>query len=85
MARFPFVFSFDLSSACVASAVTLQLTRFGQAEQLTYSLFDVSTPAATLNTTAGPGAPIFSDLGGGNSFGSFPVLLALRQMSSASS
>src|SRR5215210_4125685 len=66
-------FSFDLSSACRASAVTLQLTRFDQTGTLTYSLFDVSTPAATLNANNGTSTPIFADLGTGTAFGSFPV------------
>jgi hypothetical protein len=66
-------FSFDLSSACPASSVTLQLTRAGQIGPLTYSLFDVSTPAATLNANAGPSQTLFNDLGSGTSFGSFPV------------
>jgi len=66
-------FSFDLSSACPASSVTLQLTRFDQTGPLTYSLFDVSTPAATLNANEGTSQAIFDDLGSGTSFGSFPV------------
>jgi hypothetical protein len=66
-------FSFDLSSACQASGVTLQLTRFDQFGTLTYSLFDVSTAAATLNTNDGASPTIFEDLGSGTSFGSFPV------------
>jgi hypothetical protein len=66
-------FSFDLSSACNASSVTLQLTRFDQTGRLTYSLFDVSTPAATLNANEGASLAIFEDLGSGTSFGSFSV------------
>jgi hypothetical protein len=66
-------FTFDLSSACRASSVTLQLTRFGQTGPLTYSLFEVSTPAATLNANTGTGQTIFDDLGTGTSFGSFPA------------
>ena len=66
-------FSFDLSPACRASAVTLQLTRFDQTGPLTYSLFDVSTPAPTLNANTGASAAIFADLGTGTTFGSFPV------------
>jgi hypothetical protein len=66
-------FTFDLSSACVASSVTLRLTRFGQTGPLTYTLFDVSTPATTLNANDGISATIFNDLGSGISFGSFPV------------
>jgi hypothetical protein len=66
-------FSFDLTSACTAGRVTLQLTRFDQTGPLTYSVFDVSTPAATLNANNGPSQTIFDDLGTGTSFGSFPV------------
>jgi hypothetical protein len=66
-------FSFDLSSACQASSVTLQLTRFGQTGPLTYALYDVSTPAATLNANEGFSQTIFDDLGSGTLFGSFPV------------
>jgi hypothetical protein len=66
-------FSFDLSSACGAARVTLQLTRFDQSETLTYSLFDVTTPAATLNANDGTSQTIFDDLGSGTSFGSFTV------------
>jgi hypothetical protein len=66
-------FSFDLSSACGASSVTLQLTRFIQTGPLTYSLFDVVTPAATLNANDGTSQTIFDDLGSGTGFGSFPV------------
>jgi hypothetical protein len=66
-------FSFNLASACPASKVTLQLTRFDQTGTLTYSLWDVSTPAATLNNNAGASPTIFDDLGSGTSFGSFAV------------
>ena len=66
-------FSFDLTSACTAGRVTLQLTRFDQTGPLTYSVFDVSTPAATLNANNGISQTIFDDLGTGTSFGSFPV------------
>ncbi len=66
-------FTFDLSSACPTSSVTLELTRFEQSGPLTYSLFDVSTPAATLNANEGRSQTIFDDLGSGTSFGSFPV------------
>jgi hypothetical protein len=66
-------FSFDLSSACPAASVTLQLTRANQTGPLTYSLFDVSTPAATLNANNGASQTIFDDLGSGTGFGSFPV------------
>jgi hypothetical protein len=66
-------FTFDLSSACPASSVTLQLTRFTQTVPLTFSLFDVSTPAGTLNANDGNSQAIFDDLGSGTSFGSVPV------------
>jgi hypothetical protein len=66
-------FTFDLSSACPASSVTLQLTRFTQTVPLTFSLFEVSTPAPTLNANVGTSQTIFDDLGSGTSFGSFPV------------
>jgi hypothetical protein len=66
-------FSFDLASACPASSVTLQLTRFDQTGPLTYVLWDVSTPAATLNANTGASQTIFDDLGSGTSFGSFLV------------
>jgi hypothetical protein len=36
-------------------------------------VFDVSTPAATLNANEGTSQTIFDDLGTGTSFGSFPV------------
>jgi hypothetical protein len=62
-------FSFDLSSACRASGVTLRLTRFVQTGPWTYSLFDVSTPAATLNANNGTSQTIFDDLGSGVRFG----------------
>jgi hypothetical protein len=66
-------FTFDLSSACQASSATLQLIRFDQTGPLTYSLFDVSTPAATLNANNGTSRTIFTDLGTGTRFGSFRV------------
>src|SRR5215217_1847829 len=62
-------FTFDLSTACRASAGTLDLTRFEQIGPLTYSLFDVSTPARTLNANNGFGGSIFDDLGTGVSYG----------------
>jgi hypothetical protein len=66
-------FTFDVSSACAASNVTLYLTRSVQTGPLTYEVFDVSTPAATLNANDGASGAIFNDLGTGTSFGSFPV------------
>ena len=66
-------FSFDVSSACRAAAVTLQVERGAQTGPLTYSLFDVSTPAEALNQNEGTSQTIFDDLGSGTTFGSFPV------------
>jgi hypothetical protein len=66
-------FTFDLSSACPASSVTLQLTRFEQSGPLPYSLFDVTTPAETLNANDATSQAIYDDLGSGISFGTFPV------------
>jgi hypothetical protein len=66
-------FTFDLSSACPASSVTLQLTRFEQTGPLPYSLFDVTTPASTLNANDATSQAIYDDLGSGTSFGTFPV------------
>jgi len=54
---------------------TLQLTRFDQTAPLTYTLWDVSTPAATLNDNSGRNFAIYDDLGSGTTFGSFPVAL----------
>ena len=54
--------------------MTLRLTRFDQTGPLTYSLFDVSTPAATLNATNGLNQAIYDDLGSGTGFGTFPVV-----------
>jgi hypothetical protein len=58
-------FSFDLSSACRAATVTLQLTRFTQTGPLPYLLFDVSTPAPVLNANDVVNPAIFADLGTG--------------------
>jgi hypothetical protein len=71
-------FTFDLTSACVASSVTLELTRGlqvgdPQTRLATYSLFDVSTPAGTLNANVGTSQTIFEDLGTGASYGSFDI------------
>ena len=66
-------FSFDLSTACPAVSATFRLTRFDQTGALTYSLFDVSTPAATLNANVGTSQAIYDDLGSGTAFGTFPV------------
>ena len=66
-------FTFDLSGACPASSVTLQLTRFQQSGPLPYSLFDVTTPAATLNDNDLVSTAIHDDLGSGTTFGTFLV------------
>jgi hypothetical protein len=66
-------FTFDLRSACSAVGVTLHLTRFDQTGPLTYSLFDVATPAVALNTGTGLDRAIYDDLGSGTRFGTFPV------------
>jgi hypothetical protein len=67
-------FTFDLSAACPATSVTLQLTRFEQSGPLPYSLFDVTTPAATLNDNDLFSTAIYNDLGSGTKFGSFLVV-----------
>ena len=66
-------FTFDLSSACRATSVTLQLTRFDQVGTAEFTLWDVSTPAAVLNENEGASPAIYEDLGGGISFGTFVV------------
>jgi hypothetical protein len=73
-------FTFDLSSLAgqvitgAALAVTAPAFSYNSLDPSeTYSLFDVSTPVATLQTPHAPGAPgigIFTDLGAGTSFGS---------------
>jgi hypothetical protein len=70
-------FTFDLSSlsGTVVSA-TLELTRYRYISPdptETIEFFDVSTPAATLNTNDGTSTTIYSDLGSGTSYGSFVV------------
>jgi hypothetical protein len=65
-------FTFHLSSACQATSVTFQLSRFHQTGPLTYSLFDVSTPAEALNAD-GTSQTIFDDLGTGTTFGSYSL------------
>jgi hypothetical protein len=56
----------------------LQVTRFNSGGPppggpLTYSLFDVSTPAATLNANDGTNLAIWGDLGTGTTFGRYTV------------
>src|SRR5262249_12747331 len=69
-------FTFNLASLTEqATGATLLLTRnlgSGNATQ-TLNLFDVSTPAATLNANTGTSATIFADLGSGTSYGTFTV------------
>ena len=84
-------FTFDLSSACEADAVALQVSRKGQygsgsfADSISYELFDVTTPASTLNDNTGTNAAIWGDVGSGTSFGHYDIatgnpddVLALR-------
>src|SRR5438067_1605449 len=73
-------FTFDLSSLNLTGqtvvSATLQATRFNVASDQngeTLGLFDVSTPAATLNANNGTSATIFNDLGTGAQYGSFFV------------
>jgi hypothetical protein len=72
-------FTFDLSSACQATAVSLQLSRLGGfaserfADSIPLDLFDVNTPAATLNNNSGANLEIWNDLGSGVSFGHFDI------------
>jgi hypothetical protein len=65
----------DLPSSCAVGAATLRLTRFegSGTGTLTYGLWDVSTPAATLNHNDGFSPAIAADLSSGTSFGSFAV------------
>jgi PEP-CTERM motif len=70
-------FTFDLESfsggatSAVLSLVTTGTTAVGL--PVTYSLFDVSTDAATLNNNTGVNAGIFNDLGSGNLYASLNV------------
>lgn len=67
-------FTFDLSSLTgTVSSARLEVVRYSYsspdaAER--YTLFDVSTDAATLNDNTGTNAAIFADLGSGTSYGS---------------
>ena len=75
-------FTFDISGstyACTPSSASMQMAigagnqaAFGLGPMsLTYQLFDVSTPAGTLNNkSANPNAAIYSDLGSGTMFAS---------------
>ena len=67
-------FSFDLGTACPALGATLRLTRNDVTGPLPYALWDVSTPAATLNANSGTSQAIYDDLGSGTAFGSFSVV-----------
>jgi hypothetical protein len=66
-------FTFDLSSftgpalSAVLSIVTLGTVPANL--PITYTLYDVSTPAATLDVVGGTNAAIWADLGSGNSYG----------------
>jgi hypothetical protein len=66
-------FTFDARSACRALGATLRLTRFDQTGPLTFSLWDVATPAPVLNANDGTSQTIYDDLGSGTTFGSFTV------------
>jgi hypothetical protein len=68
-------FTFDLSGfQGVATSASLELQRYQSfGLPVTYSLWDVSTPAATLNSNVGTSAAIFADLGSGISYGSVVV------------
>lgn len=66
-------FTFDLTDACEAERVILRATRFSQTAPITYTLFDVTTPAGPLNAENAYDAAVFEDLGSGTSFGSFNV------------
>jgi hypothetical protein len=71
-------FTFDLRglpASCAIRGATLRLTRFegSGTGTLTYQLWDVSTPAATLNRNDGVSTTIAADLSSGTSFGVFRV------------
>jgi len=69
-------FTFDIGGPIAADPVvsaTLRINDVGFAGAgypFIYSLFDVSTNAATLNNNNGTSASIFNDLGSGNTYGS---------------
>ncbi len=66
-------FTFDLTDACAARAVTLRISRFDQTAPISYELHDVSTPAQALNAETGRDVSIYEDLGSGTSFGRFDI------------
>jgi hypothetical protein len=66
-------FSFDRSAPCTATTLTLKLQRYQASGSHTYTLFDVSTPAAELNRNEGRSEAIFNDLGTGTQYGTFTV------------
>jgi len=78
-------FSFDLtgmSGSGTVTSATLEVLAYGGNQyleatgppELTYSLFDVSTDAGTLNNKANnPNAAIYTDLGTGTGYGSYDV------------
>jgi hypothetical protein len=75
-------FTFDVSQVLgTVTSATLNLQRFiggsstGRPTQ-SYSLFDVSTDAATLNNTGNSNPTIFDDLGSGQPYGNFNVTVA---------
>lgn len=75
-------FTFDISEIIEpVTSVTLNLQRYyGQSDLgsliQSYSLFDVSTDAATLNNNEGTNSTIFDDLGSGQQYGSFNVAVS---------
>jgi hypothetical protein len=66
-------FTFDLTGLSGATSATLRIQRLDQSGLITISFWDVSTPAAQLNSNDGTNAAIFGDLGSGNSYGVFTV------------
>ncbi len=71
-------FTFDvrgLPDSCDVHAATLRVTRFEGSNTgvMTYGLWDVSTPPATLNRNEGMSPAIAADLSSGRSFGTFAV------------
>jgi len=75
-----FTFNVVGQSPTVTSATLRVVRETGESDlgavAHTYSTFDVSTDATTLNLTNGTNAAIFNDLGSGNSYGSFVITVA---------
>jgi hypothetical protein len=74
-------FTFDISAlAGTVVDATLNLVKYGTQSDfgnatLAYTLYDVSTDAATLNSNDGVSAAIFADLGSGTSYGTHNVVV----------